>query len=117
MRMLLKTSTIDIQIVREKHNLPVVFDCFVPMLAKQALVTTMRSGLCHLRLNALDFFHDNNLGDLGISPCFGITQASISHISVVHVWEHQPTRFFLDLRKSFLNGIGCWALACIAFNL
>jgi hypothetical protein len=33
-------STIDIQIVREKHNLPVVFDFFVPILAKQALATT-----------------------------------------------------------------------------
>ena len=28
----------------------------------------MRSGLCHTRLNALDFFHDNDLGNLGQSP-------------------------------------------------
>jgi hypothetical protein len=33
-RMLLEISTIDIQIVREKHNLPVVFDSFVSMSAK-----------------------------------------------------------------------------------
>ncbi len=44
------------QIVREKHNLPVVFDSFVPMLAKRALATTMCAGLCQLCLNALDFF-------------------------------------------------------------
>jgi hypothetical protein len=40
------------------------------MSAEQALAITMHSGLCHLHLNALDFFHDNNLGDLGISPHF-----------------------------------------------
>jgi hypothetical protein len=68
--MLLKTSTIDIQIVREKYDLPVVFDSFIPMSVKQTLATTMRSGLCHSRLNALGFFHDNDLGDLGIPPCF-----------------------------------------------
>jgi hypothetical protein len=69
-RMMLKTSTINIQIVREKNNLPVVFDSFIPMSAKGALAPTMRSGLYHSRINALDFFHDNNLGDLGISPHF-----------------------------------------------
>ncbi len=69
-RMLLKTSTIDIQIVREKYDLPVVFNSFVPMSVKQALATTMRSGLCHSHLNALDFFHDNDINDLGISSCF-----------------------------------------------
>jgi hypothetical protein len=68
--MLLKTSTINIQIVREKDILPVVFDSFVPMVAKQALTTTMHLGLCHSRLNALNFFHDNNLSDLGIFPRF-----------------------------------------------
>ncbi len=66
---MLTTVTINIQIVREKHNLPVVFDSFIPMLAKQA-ATTMCSGLGHSHLNALNFFHDNNLGDLGTSPCF-----------------------------------------------
>jgi hypothetical protein len=67
-RMLLKTSTIEIQIVREEHNLPVVFDSFVSGKAKKALASNMRSGLCHTRLNALDFFHDNDLGNLGQSP-------------------------------------------------
>ncbi len=28
----------------------------------------MHYGLCHTRLNALDFFHDNDLGNLGQSP-------------------------------------------------
>ncbi len=76
--MLLKTSTIDIQIVREKHNLPVVFDSFIPMLAKQALATTMRLGLCHLCLNALNSFRDTDLGDLGISP---------------HFWHHKSKHY------------------------
>ena len=67
-RMLLKTSTIEIQIVREEHNLPVVFDSFASGKAKKVLASNMRSGLCHTRLNALDFFHDNDLGNLGRSP-------------------------------------------------
>ncbi len=64
-RMLLKTSTTEIQIVREEHNLPVVVDSFVSGKAKKALASNIRSGLCHTRLNALDFFHDNDLGNLG----------------------------------------------------
>jgi hypothetical protein len=67
-RMLLKTSTIEIRIVREEHNLPVLFDSFVSGKAKKALALNMCSGLCHNRLNALDFFHDNDLGNLGQSP-------------------------------------------------
>jgi hypothetical protein len=38
----------------------------------------MRSGLCHSLLNALDFFHDNDLGDLGISP---------------HFWHHKSKHY------------------------
>jgi len=53
--MLLKTSTIEIQIVREEHNLPIVFDSFVSGKAKKALASKMRSGLCHTHLNALTF--------------------------------------------------------------
>ena len=64
-RMLLKTSTIDIEIVREQNNLPAVFDSFVSDEAKKALAGTMRSGLAHARLGILDFFHDNDLGDIG----------------------------------------------------
>jgi hypothetical protein len=64
-RMLLKTSTIKIRIVREEHILPIVFYSFVSGKAKKALASNMRSGLCHTRLNALDFFHDNDLGNLG----------------------------------------------------
>ena len=77
-RMLLKTSTIDIHIVREKHNLPVVFDSFVSTKTKRALATTMRSGLCHARLNILDFFHDNILDTLEVSPRF---------------WHHEPEHY------------------------
>jgi len=67
-RMLLKTSTIEIHNVREEYTLPVVFNSFVSGKAKIALASNMRSGLCHTRLNALDFFHDNDLGNLGQSP-------------------------------------------------
>ncbi len=67
-RMLLKTLTIEIKIVREEHNLPVAFDSFVSGKAKKVLASNMRSGLCHTRLNTLDFFHDNDLGNLGRSP-------------------------------------------------
>jgi hypothetical protein len=66
--MLLKTSTIEIRIVREEHNLPVVFDSFVSGKAKKALASNICSGLCHTRLNTLDSFHDNDLGNLGRSP-------------------------------------------------
>jgi hypothetical protein len=54
-RMLLKTSTINIRAVREEHNLPVVFDSFVSEKAKKTLASKMRSGICHTHLNALDF--------------------------------------------------------------
>jgi len=54
--------------VREEHNLPIVFDSFVSGKAKKAVASNMRSGLCHTRLNALDFFRDNDLGNLGQSP-------------------------------------------------
>jgi hypothetical protein len=64
-KMLLKTSTIEIEIMREQHNLPAVFDSFVSDEAKKALAGTMRSGLAHARLGILDFFHNNDLGDIG----------------------------------------------------
>jgi hypothetical protein len=54
--------------MREEHNLPVVIDSFVSGKAKKALASNLRYGLCHTRLNTLDFFHDNNLGNLGQSP-------------------------------------------------
>ena len=80
--MLLKTSTIEIQIVREEHNLPVVFDSFVSGKAKKALASNMRSGLCHTRLNALDFFHDNDPGsNLGQSPQNSVLDSE--HFSIV----------------------------------
>jgi hypothetical protein len=44
-KMLLKTSEIQIQIVREKHNLPVVFDSSVSSKVKKTLASSMRSGL------------------------------------------------------------------------
>ncbi len=54
--------------MREEHNLHVVFDSFVSEKAKKALASYMCSGLCHTHLNALDFFRDNDLGNLGQSP-------------------------------------------------
>jgi hypothetical protein len=71
--MLLKTSEIQIQIVREKHNLPVVFDSFVLPKAKKTLASTMHSGLCHTCLNTLDFFQENTLQDLCIFAPLGFT--------------------------------------------
>jgi hypothetical protein len=72
-KMLLKTSEIQIQIVREKHNLPDVFDSYVSPKAKKMLASTMRSGLCHTRLNALDFFQESTLQDLCICAPLGFT--------------------------------------------
>ncbi len=72
-KMLLKTSEIQIQIVREKHNLPIVFDSFVSPKAKKTLASKMRSGLCHTHLNALDFFQENTLQDLCIFAPLGFT--------------------------------------------
>jgi hypothetical protein len=65
-KMLSKTSEIQIQIVRAKYNLRIVYDSFVSPKAKRTLTSTMRSGLCHTRLNALDFFQENTLQDLQI---------------------------------------------------
>ena len=65
-KMLLNTSEIQIHIMREIHNLPIVFDSYLSPKAKKALASTMRSGLCHTRLNALDFFLENTLQDLQI---------------------------------------------------
>ena len=105
-RMLLKTSTIEIRIMREEHNLPVVFDSFVSGKAKKALASNMRSGLCHTRLNALDFFHDNDLGNLGRSPRNSVLD--LEHFSnfVVLVWELPRMKTFLLHRQNFSNGIG-----------
>jgi hypothetical protein len=63
-KMLLNTLKIQIQIVQEKHNLPVVFDSYVSPKMKKTLASSMRSGLCHSQLNALDFFQENTLQDL-----------------------------------------------------
>jgi hypothetical protein len=63
-KMLLKTSEIKIQIVREKHNLPVVFDSYVSPKGNKTLASSMRSGLCHTQLNAFNFFQENTLHDL-----------------------------------------------------
>jgi hypothetical protein len=72
-KMLLKTSKIQIQIVREKHNLPIVFDSYVSSKAKKTLASTVRSGLCYTRLNALDFFQENTFQDFCIFSPLGFT--------------------------------------------
>jgi hypothetical protein len=46
-KMLLNALEIQIQILREKHNLPVVFDPYVSPKVKKTLASSMRSGLCH----------------------------------------------------------------------
>jgi hypothetical protein len=63
-KMLLKTSEIQIQIVREKHNLPIIFDSYVSPKVKKMLASSMPSGLCHTWLNAFDLFQENTLHDL-----------------------------------------------------
>ncbi len=63
-KMLLNTSKIQIQIVQEKHNLPIIFDSYVSPKVKKTLASSMRFGLCHTRLNALDFLQENTLQDL-----------------------------------------------------
>jgi hypothetical protein len=63
-KMLLKTSKIQIQIVREKHNLPIIFDSYVSPKVKKILASSMRSGLCHTQLNAFNFFQECTLHDL-----------------------------------------------------
>ena len=104
--MLLKTSTIEILIVREEYNLPIVIDSFVSAKAKKALASNMHSGLCHTRLNALDFFHDNDLGNLGQSPRNSILDSEdFSTFFVVLVWEQPRIVTFLLHRKNFSNGI------------
>jgi hypothetical protein len=76
-KMLLNTSEIQIQIVREKHTLPVVFDSYVSSKVKKTLASSMRSGLCRTRLNALDFFQDTSFEDRRFC-------APLSHIGPEH---------------------------------
>ncbi len=77
--MLLKTSAIDTRIMRVEHNLPIIFDFLISGKAKKALASNMRSGLSHTCLNPLDFFHDNDLGNLGHSPQF--STLDVEHFS------------------------------------
>jgi hypothetical protein len=72
-KMLLNTSEIQIQILREKHYLPIVFDSYVSPKVKKTLASSMHSGLCHTQLNAFDFFQENTLQDLQICVPLGIT--------------------------------------------
>ncbi len=62
-KMHLNTFEIQVQIMREKHNLPVVFDSYVSPKVKTMLASSMRSSLCHTHLNALDFFQDTSFED------------------------------------------------------
>jgi hypothetical protein len=41
-KMMLNTSEIQIQIVREKHNLPVIFDSYISPKVKKMLASSMR---------------------------------------------------------------------------
>ncbi len=79
-QMKLRTSTIAIGISRDLTNLPVVFDSFVTEKAKWALGACMRSGLCQMRLSALDFFGNidqsfpslQTLAGQSSFPCFTV---------------------------------------------
>jgi len=104
--MLLKTSTIEIQIVWEEHNLPVLFDSFVSGKAKKALASNMCFGLCHTRLNALDFFHDNDLGNLGRSLQNGVLDSEQLSIFCGACVGAAENKTFLLHRQNFSNGIG-----------
>ncbi len=66
--------------MREKHNLPIVFDSYVSPKANKTLAFTMHSGLCHTHLNAFDIFQENTLQDLRICAPLGLTGPKhISH--------------------------------------
>jgi hypothetical protein len=104
-KMLLKTPKIQIQIVREKHNLPIVFDSYVSPKAKKLLASTMRSGLCHTHLNALDFFQENTLQDLQICAPLGFTGPNTTRISAIRVSAQLRMKTSLLLRKNFSSGI------------
>jgi hypothetical protein len=115
-KMLLKTSKIQIQIMREKHYLPVECDSLVSPKAKQMLASTMHSGLCHTLLNALDFFQENTLQDLGIcAPLWFTGPKHYSHFCGPCVSTTENENLLL-LRGNFSRGIGNWALACIPFK-
>ena len=106
-RMLLKTLTINVRVVREAHNLLVVFDSFVSEKAKKTLASNMRSGSCHTCLNALNFFHDNDLGNLGQSPRYSaLDLQKKADFCGACVWEPLNMRTYLLHRKNFSNGIG-----------
>jgi hypothetical protein len=69
-KMLLNISEIQIPIVKEKHNRPVVFDSFASSKAKRAFACNVHSSTCHKRLNVLDFFNNQ---DLWICTQLGVT--------------------------------------------
>ena len=49
------------------------FDSYVSPKVKKTLASSMRSGLCHTRLNALDFFQDTSFEDRRICAPLEIT--------------------------------------------
>ncbi len=113
-KMLLKTSEFQIQIVREKHNLPVIFDSYVSPKVKMMLASVMRSGLCRTQLNAFHFFQENTLHNLQICAPWGITGPKHYSQFCGPCIGASENGNFLHLRRNFSNGIGNWALACIA---
>ena len=93
---------------------PVVFDSFVSGKAKKALASNMHSGLCHTRLNALDFLHDNDLGNLGRSPQYSVLD--LEHFSNLlwglcgscREWKHfccteRTSQMALEIRHSDIS--------------
>jgi hypothetical protein len=74
-QMKLRTSCIQIDIVRDHANLPVVHDSYVSEKAKQGIGPIMQSRLCQARLSVLDFFGEiessvSSIVDNAKSNCF-----------------------------------------------
>jgi hypothetical protein len=113
-KMVLKTSEVQIQIVREKHNLSVVFDAYVSPKAKKTLASTMHSGLCHTRSMLSISFKRILFKIFKFVHLKGSSTPNTTRISAVRVSAKLRMKTSLLLRRNFSSGIGNWALACFA---
>ncbi len=105
-KMLLKTSEIQTQIVREEHNLPIVFDSYVSPKVKKMLASSMRTGLCHTRLNAFDFLQENTLHNLQIYAPLGITGTEhYLQFCGPCIGASEDGNLFLHLRRNFSKAL------------
>ncbi len=114
-KMLLIISAIQIQFIREKYNVPYVFDSYVSPKNTKTLAPSMCSGLCHTQLNALDFFQDNSLQDRSIYAPINFTSPNTTSVSVICVWVLLRMKTFLHLRRRFSNKH--WKLVISMFHI